>query len=233
LAAVVSPADAMWSTLGSSAVAGSPQAPPRARNGDSAVAISQPAAKRLRAKAVLSQNNAREQQQTAALCETDALAFLASYPWRGDELVYCDPPYLLETRTSRRRYLFEMDTLEHQALLDILLQVPANVMVSGYYSALYASALKDWRLVTLEAITRCGTMRTEHLWCNFPEPVELHDYRYLGRNHRERQDLNRMRKRWISKLAMMPLLKRRALFAALKEFHDRNTTAKTDVALRK
>jgi hypothetical protein len=161
-----------------------------------------------------------KENPTCAVIVGNALAFLASYPWRGDELVYCDPPYMHETRSSRHRYLFEMGTLEHQALLDILKQIPAKVMLSGYASELYSTALKDWRLVTFEAITRGGTMRTEHLWCNFPEPVELHDYRYLGRNFRERQDLNRMRKRWIAKLRKMPILKQRALFAAMKEFHE-------------
>lgn len=155
----------------------------------------------------------------AALIVGDALQFLASYPWRGDELVYLDPPYMHETRSSRHRYLFDMENLEHTALLDMVLKIPANVMLSGYFSKMYAERLATWRLVTFEAATR-GGMRTEHLWCNFPEPVALHDYRCLGKNHRERQDLNRMRKRWIAKLEKMPILKQRALFAAIKEFQD-------------
>lgn len=156
----------------------------------------------------------------ASLIVGDAISFLASYQWRGDEFVYLDPPYIPETRSSRHRYLFEMSTLDHQALLDVLSQVPAKVMLSGYHSKLYEKILRKWRVVTFEAITRGGTMRTEHLWCNFPEPVELHDYRYLGKNFRERQDINRMRKRWIAKLRKMPILKQRALFAAIKEFND-------------
>jgi len=140
---------------------------------------------------------------TAALIVGDALAFLAAYPWRGDELVYCDPPYMHETRSSRHRYLFEMDEAEHTALLDILRRIPANVMLSGYCSKLYSKALKKWRLVTFEAITRGGTTRTEHLWCNFPEPAELHDYRWVGQTYRQRQDLNRMRRRWTAKLGKM------------------------------
>ena len=33
--------------------------------------------------------------------------FLAEYPFTGRELVYSDPPYLLQTRTSGRRYRFD------------------------------------------------------------------------------------------------------------------------------
>ena len=70
----------------------------------------------------------------------DGLAFLRSYPFAGDELVYCDPPYLFETRTSRRsRYTHELgDVEEHRALLDILTALPCMVMLSGYWSRLYA-----------------------------------------------------------------------------------------------
>lgn len=123
-----------------------------------------------------------------------------------------------ETRTSRHRYQFELTPFDHARLLGLLLSLPVPVMVSGYHSSLYERLLSSWRLVTFEAVTRGGAMRTEHLWCNYPEPVELHDYKWLGKDHRERQDLNRMRKRWIAKLKAMPPVKRHALFAAIQDF---------------
>ena len=33
--------------------------------------------------------------------------FLANYDYQGSELISCDPPYLRQTRTSKRRYRFE------------------------------------------------------------------------------------------------------------------------------
>ena len=36
-----------------------------------------------------------------------AYQFLATYNYAGDELIYCDPPYLLKTRTSSRKYRFD------------------------------------------------------------------------------------------------------------------------------
>ena len=33
---------------------------------------------------------------------------------------------------------------------------------------------------------------TEYLWCNYPAPMALHDYRYLGKDFRERERIKRM-----------------------------------------
>jgi DNA adenine methylase len=47
----------------------------------------------------------------------DGLAFLQSYHFTGEELIYCDPPYMLSTRTGKQ-YRFEMTDSQHKALLD-------------------------------------------------------------------------------------------------------------------
>lgn len=52
---------------------------------------------------------------------------------------------------------------------------------------------------------------------NYPEPVELHDYRYLGENRTELQRIRRKIERWEGKLARMPVLERQALLAALEK----------------
>lgn len=51
--------------------------------------------------------------------------------------MYADPPYLLETRTSRRRYRCEYTREDHERLLALLRELPAAVILSGYPSALY------------------------------------------------------------------------------------------------
>jgi hypothetical protein len=61
-------------------------------------------------------------------------------------------------------------------LLDILTALPCMVMISGYWSRLYAKRLRDWHSVRFQVMTHGGP-RTEWLWSNFPEPVALHDYR--------------------------------------------------------
>jgi DNA adenine methylase len=148
----------------------------------------------------------------------DALAFLRSYRFAGDELVYCDPPYLFETRSSRRtRYAFELGNAgEHHALLDIITALPCMVMISGYWSRLYANRLRGWHSVTFQAMTHGGP-RTEWLWSNFAEPVALHDYRHLGAGFRERERIKRKKQRWTARLHRLPMLERQALLAAIDE----------------
>ncbi len=121
----------------------------------------------------------------------DGVAFLKSYSFTGPELVYCDPPYMHETRGRTDLYRFEMDDRQHRELLQIIRRLPCRVMISGYWTETYAAALKDWNTTTFQAMTRAGRPATEWLWFNFPEPVALHDYRYLGEDFRERERIKR------------------------------------------
>jgi len=133
-------------------------------------------------------------------------------------LVYCDPPYLMSTRSSQRRmYRYELSPEGHEELLRVLVHLPASVMVSGYPSEMYDHALSTWRVVRYRSMTRGGRMADECLWCNFPEPDDLHDYRYLGSGYRERERIKRKQKRWVKSLTAMPVLERQALEAAMDE----------------
>jgi DNA adenine methylase len=130
--------------------------------------------------------------------------------------VYCDPPYVHSTRTRCDLYRFEMSDSQHVELLDIMSSLPCRVMISGYWTKLYAAKLRRWNSTTFQAVTRSGRVATEWLWFNFPEPVALHDYRYLGENFRERERIKRKKLRWANRLRIMPVLERRALMAALE-----------------
>ena len=155
----------------------------------------------------------------AKLLHTDGLAWLEAdlSMLRVSTVIYCDPPYLASACASRLRYEHVLSDEQHARLLRRLKQLPCYVLISGYRSRLYGEMLADWRLVSWMQITRGGGMAEECLWCNFPEPVELHDYRYLGANFRERQDVRRQQKRWRAKLAAMSTLKRQALLSVLAE----------------
>jgi hypothetical protein len=138
-------------------------------------------------------------------------------------LVYCDPPYPLETRKSGARYQNEFSSHDHANLLcqlQTLNVVPSDrrplMMISSYWSEQYAKALSDWRHFSFRAQTRRG-MATEHVWCNYDEPHQLQDYRYLGRNKRERFKLERRRRNLIGKLTRMPELERNALLSAMMD----------------
>lgn len=144
---------------------------------------------------------------------SDAMKFLRGVKWYGDEFVYLDPPYLKETRRDQKRaiYKHEFWTPElHAELLDLILTIPCNVMISGYYSKLYASKLRRWRALSFRVVSR-GRETTECLWMNYPEPVRLHDYTYFGDDYRQRQDFRRLVRRWRKKLDEMAVAKRNAL----------------------
>src|SRR5262249_39128996 len=148
----------------------------------------------------------------------DATRFLSRFPWSGSELVYCDPPYLASTRSSKDKlYRYEMMTEdEHRKLLNAIKTIPARVIISGYFSELYARELEGWRTVSFPAVKRNGEVATEWLWLNYPEPLELHDYRYLGEDFRQRERIKRKRLRWEHRLRSMPALERHAILAALE-----------------
>jgi DNA adenine methylase len=151
------------------------------------------------------------------LVNADAIEFLRTYPFAGGELVYCDPPYMHQTRGRCDLYRFEMSDEQHGVLLDVLRGLPCLVMISGYWTQFYERRLKGWSSATFQTTNRAGQRTTEWLWSNFKTPIALHDYRYLGDDFRERERIRRKQKRWTTRLRSMPLLERRALLAAIAE----------------
>jgi len=132
-------------------------------------------------------------------------------------VIYADPPYLFSTRTSRHRYAHEFGRDDqHAALLALLQTMPCRVLLSGYPSKLYAQKLKAWRCISYQTRTRGRTL-TECLWCNFPEPTELHDWRFIGKGFRERLTLKRFAARFLARLDRMPELKRNFVLSLIHQ----------------
>lgn len=80
-------------------------------------------------------------------------------------LIYCDPPYMLETRHGKQ-YLCEMDNKAHMELLEMLLQHRGSVLISGYDTELYRDMLAGWRRYEAAAYSQVGTKKKEVLWAN-------------------------------------------------------------------
>ncbi|MGB1225123.1 MAG: hypothetical protein ACPHCN_13405 [Mycobacterium sp.] len=135
---------------------------------------------------------------------------------RYRDFVFCDPPYLMATRTSGPMYRFEMTDDDHLDLVETLKRLPVATMICGYWSEMYADALRDWRVVEYRSVARSGDVRQEFAWCNFEEPDELHDYRYLGHDKRERERIRRRVKNWRDGLSKMPDLERQAIMRELQ-----------------
>lgn len=59
-------------------------------------------------------------------------------------LFYLDPPYVADTRVSKRNYQHEMSDEDHQELLDLLAQIKGRFILSGYMNRLYDSHAKQF-----------------------------------------------------------------------------------------
>lgn len=150
------------------------------------------------------------------LIHDDAVNYLKTYRFTGKELVYCDPPYLRETRKkSGRIYKYEYTQGQHIELLEVIKSLPCMVMISGYESPLYRESLKGWHTHSFKAGCQHG-IAIEWIWMNYPPPKELHDYRYLGNSFREREHIKKKSKRWVARLKSMPVLERQSLLHAIQ-----------------
>jgi len=90
-------------------------------------------------------------------------------------MFYLDPPYLPETRTTPKVYVYEMTYDEHEEMLQTILTLGAYVMLSGYDSALYRRYLKrkdGWFKTKIEIANHASKAkekerRIECVWTNY------------------------------------------------------------------
>lgn len=85
-------------------------------------------------------------------------------------LIYCDPPYMLETRHGTQ-YRCEMSTEEHELLLSLLLKHKGSVMISGYETEMYDKMLADWNRYETTAYSQVCSKKREVIWINYDPPV--------------------------------------------------------------
>ena len=158
-----------------------------------------------------------EKRPELEFIQSDAVDFLKKYKFKGNEFVYCDPPYLRETRRNSKRkyYRHEYTIAQHLELLELIKTIPCMIMISGYESEMYKEKLKGWQIHKFQSAVR-GGRNTEWVWMNYPDPVKLHDYSFLGHDFRKREQLKKIKSNWLSKLKRMPVLEREALLYALQ-----------------
>jgi site-specific DNA-adenine methylase len=150
---------------------------------------------------------------------------------REDVFIYADPPYPHESRSSNSRYKHDMTDEEHTDLLTTLISFhDTKVALSTYPNDLYYEFFygrNEWRFIEFESQTR-GGKAIEQLWMNYPEPTELHDYRYLGEDYRERERITRKLKRWEAKFRDLAPLEQMAMLQRLNGTLD-HTGIKSDM----
>ena len=101
-----------------------------------------------------------------------ALQVIDRYDEEGG-LIYLDPPYVPETRSTKKRggapshaYVHEMSVADHAQLLERANACAAAVVISGYPCRLYDDALDDWERVEIDTHADGALDRTEVVWIN-------------------------------------------------------------------
>jgi hypothetical protein len=79
---------------------------------------------------------------------------------------------------------------------------------------MYDDALHGWNTFDFQASTRNG-MATERLYMNYPAPVVLQDYRYLGKDYRERERIKKKTNTILRKIDSMNEIHRTAILSAV------------------
>lgn len=130
--------------------------------------------------------------------------------------IYLDPPYPISSRrTARAVYNCEMTDGQHEQLLSVVNELPANVdvLLSTYENDIYKRYLGNWRLKTFTGQTRQGPA-TEYLYMNYQNGNGLlHDYGYLGEDFTDRQRIKRKINREVEKLKALPATERNAIIS--------------------
>lgn len=105
------------------------------------------------------------------LAEQEEFNFLNRWA-DNSAVIYCDPPYVKQTRQSQNVYEGEMTNDDHRALSQQLKDCGCRVIISGYPSPLYNELYSDWRVVERKIPNHSSQQKikqykTECLWMNY------------------------------------------------------------------
>lgn len=111
-----------------------------------------------------------ERMKNVVVRNWDALKMIREHDI-SNAVIYCDPPYLKETRKSKEVYDHEMTEAQHFDMLNGLRECRGKVFLSGYRSPMYDEALKDWKRHDFPMANHSGhgkvkQNRIECLWVN-------------------------------------------------------------------
>jgi len=133
-------------------------------------------------------------------------------------LIFFDPPYLHSARASGKLYYrYEWTEKQHLDFLQAVKQSKANICIVHYPCDLYETELQQWHRHQWNTRTHTGN-RIECLYMNYAKPRELHQYNYLGDNFTKRQQVKRIKERFLNRLNNYSDLHRYAIIEALEQY---------------
>ena len=149
-------------------------------------------------------------------CDTRSSVTAATPKTVAEAFIFADPPYVMSERSGGRIYQCELTDEDHQRFLGTATQLDATrhrMMICGYSCDLY-SPLDGWFSIDHRVPTR-GGLQDERIWMNYPKPVQLHDYQYIGDTRRSRERIRRRQKNWREQLNRMSEQERLAMLEVL------------------
>ena len=152
------------------------------------------------------------------LYQDDAIHFLSNYNEFEDSVIYCDPPYPFSTRRSKANiYKHEMSDKQHLQLSSLLLGIRSSILISSYKNDIYSNVLEDWNTHEFYAATRGGKAK-EIVYYNYDlSDGLLHDYRYLGKNFKDRERIKLKIDRWSKGLQKLEPRERMAIIKKITQ----------------
>ncbi len=141
-----------------------------------------------------------------AISFLQTMASLINYCVMGPGLrihLYLDPPYPHSERKDLKLYKNEMSDQDHIALLEVIRSLKCTIQISSYKNKLYDNYLSTWNQHSFQSMTRQG-VKTETIYYNYQVPDRLQDYRYLGKNFRQRELIKKRTTNLISKINRLP-----------------------------
>lgn len=138
-----------------------------------------------------------------------------------EAFIFLDPPYLFESRKKKSDlYKHELTRNDHIYLLQLIRKARAMIMICCYPNQLYKEYLPDWHIIEYKGRDRSGATRTEWLMINYLVLTEyLHDFRYVGNTHRERDDMKSRLESTIRKFNKMSALERNRTLEILNKMY--------------
>ena len=141
------------------------------------------------------------------------------------DFIYLDPPYLdCDVYEQGHEYYF------HKSILQYLVKLPCNIMISHYEHPVYDELLQiGWRKKTFETYYRRKYV-VEAIYMNYPEPEKLHDYSFLGADCWERQLMKRRLNGYLKGLRSLSVVERSRIIEAINKEFTLATTENFTVA---
>lgn len=163
-----------------------------------------------------SRNCDRKSQNSTSAVDAGPSDTRATPETVAEAFIFSDPPYVMSERSGGRIYQCELSDEDHQRFLGTATQLDATryrMMICGYSCDLYSS-IDGWFSIDHRVPTR-GGLQDERIWMNYPKPIQLHDYQYIGDTRRSRERIRRRQKNWREQLNRMSEQERLAMLEVL------------------